>query len=430
MDIERKDTSRRPGLRDVMGMPDVRWLLLAQGCSDFGDSLTLVTLLLLINKLVGNSAALAMMVVVVGIPQLTIGLVAGALVDRLSRRTVMIVADVLRAVLVLGFTLVSSPSQLWILYALGAAQASIGTFFTPARGALVAQVVPGSLLLAANSASQLLRVLVMSFGTLVAGALVSSLNAYWPAFALDAVTFLVSATLVSFVVESSAPAAGRKAGPSLVRSFVTGAAYVARSPTLLGMLAVVVAVMLGASSANMLLVPFLINGLHVSAVWLGTLSAGQTVGMLASGATLALFASRVAPCALVAGSAVILGIAMAFIAAVSQAWQLVPILLVVGFAGLPLQASVATMVQTSVPNELLGRVGAAVMSLVGAANIVAVALSGAIADVVGVREFFLVAGVTAMFAGACGMVFMRPRRNAARDGVSRQSKDGGVAYER
>ena len=59
------------------------------------------------------------MAIVLAIPQVTFGLVAGVYVDRLDRKKIMIVSDLLRGLLVLGFTLVSSRDQLWLLYLIG-----------------------------------------------------------------------------------------------------------------------------------------------------------------------------------------------------------------------------------------------------------------------------------------------------------------------
>src|SRR4029078_8457360 len=107
--------------------------------------------------------------IVLALPQVTIGLVAGVYVDRWDRRKLMIASDVLRAALVLGFVLVSSLDTLWLLYVLAFAQAAIGTFFTPARTALIPSVVEKPGLMAANSLSQATRLVAGVLGTGAAG---------------------------------------------------------------------------------------------------------------------------------------------------------------------------------------------------------------------------------------------------------------------
>ena len=89
---------------------------------------------------------------------MTIGLFAGAYVDRADRRRIMLASDLLRRAAVLGFVFVGSASALWLLFILAFVQSSVGTFFAPARGAVIPKVVPPEGLLAANSVAQATRV--------------------------------------------------------------------------------------------------------------------------------------------------------------------------------------------------------------------------------------------------------------------------------
>src|SRR5262245_27297676 len=229
-----------PGLavRAVLQLRDFRLLWLAQIVSDFGDSLTTLALLILVNQLTGSTAALATMAIVLAIPQVTFGLVAGVYVDRMDRKRIMIVSDLLRGFLVLGFTLVGSRDQLWLLYLIGFAQATIGTFFTPARGALTPHLVPPTGLLAANSLAQTSRVIFGLLGTAAAGVLIGALGVFWPAFALDALTFFISALLVSRIVASSRSDAPDSPGDvrSIVRQLGAGLSLIHRTRVLQGIL--------------------------------------------------------------------------------------------------------------------------------------------------------------------------------------------------
>ena len=152
------------GVRDVLRIREFRLLWLGQLISEAGDGLTNLTLLLLVNALTGSTAALAGMAIVLAIPPLTIGLVAGTYVDRIDRRRIMLASDALRAVVVLGFVFVRSADGLWLLYLLAFVQATVGTFFTPARGAVIPRVVPRAGLLSANSLAQATRVVAAVVG--------------------------------------------------------------------------------------------------------------------------------------------------------------------------------------------------------------------------------------------------------------------------
>ncbi|NJN44088.1 MAG: MFS transporter [Anaerolineae bacterium] len=175
--------------RDLLQNRDFRLLWLGQSVSNFGDSMTNLALLLLVNHLTGSTAALATMAIVLALPTLTFGLIAGVYVDRWDRRQVMVISDLIRGVLVLGFILVGSVENIWLLYLIGFTQASIGTFFNPARSALIPNLVPKEGLLAANSLTQMTQIIFGLLGTAAAGALVGVLDVYWPIFVIDSHLF-------------------------------------------------------------------------------------------------------------------------------------------------------------------------------------------------------------------------------------------------
>ena len=184
------------GARDVLRLPAFRRLWLAQAISDVGDGLTLLTLMLLVNQMTSSTLALAAVAIALAVPPLTIGLVAGTYADRFDRRRIMIGADVLRSIVVLGFVLVATADLVPVLIGLAFVQATVGTFFTPARGALMPRAVPASGLLAANSISQATRVIAGVIGAALAGLIVGVAGVTWPAFVLDALTFLASAVIM------------------------------------------------------------------------------------------------------------------------------------------------------------------------------------------------------------------------------------------
>ena len=109
----------------------------------------------------------------------------------------MLASDLLRAVVVLGFITVGSADSLWLLYVLAFAQSAVGTFFTPARGAILPRIVPNEGLLAANSLAQATRVVAGIVGSALAGLIIGVAGTYWPAFVLDSASFAVSFLLIS-----------------------------------------------------------------------------------------------------------------------------------------------------------------------------------------------------------------------------------------
>ena len=407
------------GPRDLLRLPDYRRLWLGQTVSDFGDSLTNLALLMLVNRLTGSTAAMATMAIALAIPQVTMGLLAGVYVDRYDRKRIMLLSDLLRAALVLGFATVHSADQLWLLYAIGVAQGAIGTFFNPARGALLPHLVPQKGLLAANSLSQTSRIIFSLLGTAAAGLLIGTLDRFWPAFVLDALTFLVSFALIRRIQTSAPLAAQAPANASVILAQLKdGLTLIFRTRVLVGTLVAAAVTMLGLGAVNILIIPLILNDLHVPATWFGLVQLSETAAMVVSGGLIAFVASRFKPTHMVAGGLVLAGLGVGLMSVVGNIWGLMAVLFLIGWVIAPVNAGVATLVQTSVPNEVRGRSSAALNTLVQVANLASMALAGGLAEVVGLRTVFVLGGGLAVVAGlASAWVFRGSERPLPLAGV-------------
>jgi MFS family permease len=375
-----------------------RNLWLAQTISDFGDGLTSLALLIVVNQLTGSTAALATMAIVLAIPQVTLGLVAGVYVDRLDRKKIMLASDLLRALLVLGFVFVDA-SLLWILFVLAFLQSAVGTFFGPARGAVLAQILPREALLTGNSISQTSRILAGLLGAGVAGVLIGTSKVYWPAFAIDAATFLISFLLVLMTAVPKSEPSNRAKANSVFMSLFEGLSIVGRSKILLGTLTGAAVMMLGLGAVNILFIPLLTGDLNVPTTFFGLVQAAQTAGMIVAGGLVAVLAARLKPTAMVSLGMMGMGLVVGLIALVGNLWQVLVLLFLIGLLVAPVQAGVSTLVQTAVDDQARGRVGAALGAVIGTANLISMAFAGVLAGLMGVREVFGVAGVIALLAG-------------------------------
>jgi MFS family permease len=402
--------------REVLRLPDFRRLWTGQVISDFGDALTSLSLLLVVNQLTGSTAALALMAICLALPQVTVGIVAGVYVDRWDRRRVMLVSDLLRAGLVLGFVLVGSIDTLWLLYLLAISQAAIGTFFAPARTALIPSIVPREGLMAANSLSQGSRLVAGVLGTGAAGAIIGLIGVAWPAFVIDSLTFLVSFVFVVRVTVSGrvAATAGEQAS-GVLRSVVEGMRVVAGSRMLSGTLISAGVVMLGLGAVNVLFVPLLINELRVPATWFGGIELAQTSSMILSAVILATVLARLGATRVItlgmAGVALIIGL----LAGVSEVWQVLILLFAIGWLVTPLQAAVTTIVQTEAAAKVRGRVAALLSTTATTASVVSMAIAGIFGDLLGVRAVFVGSAlVIAVAALASYLLFRGMQRSETR----------------
>src|SRR5262249_28575727 len=129
-----------------------RLLWIAQVVSETGDWFYAVAVYSLLLELTGNRAqSVGAAVVLQVLPQTFIAPTAGALHGRLSRRGIMIAADVARFLIVLGMLLVRTPGTVWLAYPLLLLETIGAGFFEPAHSAVIPNIVAETDVLAANT---------------------------------------------------------------------------------------------------------------------------------------------------------------------------------------------------------------------------------------------------------------------------------------
>src|SRR5436853_4247355 len=102
-----------------------RFLWLGQVVSQMGDWFDTIAVYTIALRLTGSSRSVALIMVARFLPSVIMGPLSGVIADRFSRRSIMIIADLLRAVVVLGFLLVRRPVQLWFVYVLDVLQLAV-----------------------------------------------------------------------------------------------------------------------------------------------------------------------------------------------------------------------------------------------------------------------------------------------------------------
>jgi MFS family permease len=410
------------GARAVLRIPDFRRLWTAQGISDIGDAVTNLTLLIVVTRLTGSTAALAAMAIALAVPVIVVGPVAGVYVDRWDRRRVMLASDLLRGGIVLGFILVSSTDRLWLMYLLAIAHATVGTFFSPARMALVPRVVGKPGLMAANSLNQLTRVLAGVIGAGLAGVLVGVVDVTWPAFVIDASTFAASFLIVLRVRTSGRvdPAAHEHGAPrGVFGQMREGLGLVAGSGLLLGTMVAAGVTMLGLGAVNVLFVPLMIRVLAVPTTWLGAVDGAQTASMILAAGLVAAIAARLRPTTIVVIGLAGIAICMGLVSTVTSVWQVLFLLFIVGWFVTPLEASLGTIIQTATEDRHRGRVASTLHAVMAAASVLSMGLAGVFGDVVGVRPVFVLAGAVVGVAAVAAALMFRGVVPAAAAGDAR-----------
>src|ERR1700752_245209 len=178
-----------------------RRLWLGQVISELGNWFNFIAALGLV-RVVSHAAPEATTLVLLFrlIPFTLFAPLAGAFVDRWSRRQVMIATDILRVLVALGFLLVHGPEDLWIAYTCTALLCFFGAFFEAAKNAAVPNITGERDLLAGNALMFSSRFFLMSIGAALGG-WTSARVGYQAAFVINSLSFLASAYSVWLVPE-------------------------------------------------------------------------------------------------------------------------------------------------------------------------------------------------------------------------------------
>lgn len=174
---------------------DFTKLWLSEAVSQIGDWFNVIVLLALVSDYTdGSGLAVSLFLLARIVPPLLITPYAGVLADKLNRKTIMIVADVLRAVIVLMFLLSTGAGTLWLIYVLTVAQFSLTAIFLPAKSAILPNLVKREDIITANTIGSITWSAMLAIGAMTGG-IVAGVFGITVALIIDAMTYLVSAGL-------------------------------------------------------------------------------------------------------------------------------------------------------------------------------------------------------------------------------------------
>ncbi|WP_344242782.1 MFS transporter [Actinocorallia libanotica] len=186
-----------PGLLSLLSANrDFRLLWLGGLVSACGGWFSAVAVFAMVHAHGGGALATGVTLALRYLPGLLVGPWAGVLADRADRRTVMLVCDGVLAVLALFFLLADSPGTLWLVYPLTFASASAGFVFQAARSAWAPSLVREDEYVLYSAAVQVNGMLFQAVGGLAGAAVIAFAGWRW-AFAVNALSFVVSLLLTA-----------------------------------------------------------------------------------------------------------------------------------------------------------------------------------------------------------------------------------------
>ncbi len=405
----------------LVGDGRFRRLWLAQLVSGVGDWLVIGLLMPMVSALSGGSSfAVAGIMIAKIIPALILSSVTGVLVDRFDRRKIMIAADLTRLALVLVLLTTNSLAAIYLVVLL---METASLFFWPARNALIPALVDEGDVTTANGLMYTTQQVAMLIGLTASGALLAAFETVVrgviaaglpvvdsfagllePAllgpragFFLDALTFLVSALLVSSIRVRARPEhpAGAFSLSLLGRDALDSFRFLRDHRELRGLLLTLFLAILGGGAiipVGLDYINSLVGGLIAERLaWLQVLSATPQTFMLAFMAAGMVFGALIVPPIgrrvplqyLFSGGVALFGIAMMGFASVNQYWIAGVFAAVAGGCIALITVAGNSYVVHTVEDSIRGRVFTALESVVRVALLLSMVVMAPLNDIIG-----------------------------------------------
>lgn len=395
----------KPTVASLLRNRAYRTLITAQLISNLGDWLHLLALLTLVGiKWQATPMQITWVTLCSVVPMLLGGPFAGALADRLNRKWLMIISDVVRAVLVFGLIFAD---QLWQVYIILILKGLFDVLFSPAKSGKIKEVVPHEHLQQAVSISSFIEQGSKIAGPALGGLLLAAVGIHW-CFVIDAFTFLLSGLILLAVPghalfdssgqEDSERQIGRQR--SFLSDTAAGLRYLVRIPiiaygTLL--LCLVLLVLQLADSQTIILLRQIPNinedllGWCITASGVGTLLAAMMCAKIKSSHLLQMSLGA-------ALMGIVFGLVGPFAGMLHAGWHTTLLLtssfllagVGAGFTFIPFQI----LLQEQTPVHMTGRVFGTVNSLTSASSVTGPLLGGILVTASGVAPAFMLTGAS------------------------------------
>jgi MFS family permease len=387
-----------------------RLLFFATLGSSLGTLLATVALVIDVKDRTNSGPWVAALMFVEFLPAVAVGLFFGPFLDRLPRRGVMIVADLIRCAVFCTLPFADSAGQIVVLAAIAGFTTGV---FRPAVYAGLPNLVAEHELASANSLIQTSESISWTIAPVLGGAIVAAAGpdtAYW----VNAASFLLSALLLSRIPAAKLQGA-LAVSQGFLRDLAEGFGRVVRTRTLRTVLVVWTIALAGIAASNTAQV-FLAKDTFSAGDFgygliFGCIGLGLAVGSFAAGT----WVERRSVGSVYAASILLTAIGIGAAGAMPSVWAALPCFVLSGIGNGVAVVCNALLVQRGASDEVRGRVFTVIMSVNYAAYGIAVIAAGPLTDSYGPRWIYGVVGLVLLFASLIAYVLGReeiPERTA------------------
>ncbi len=395
------------GVFAPLRVADFRRLWLGQVVSVVGDKIHTIAMAMMVYAITGSMLQMGVMLGVTLLPAALFGLPAGVYVDRWDRRTTMIVADIIRAVVVVSIPYVVGFGIGWA-YVLAFIASTVSLFFVPAKRSLIPDIVSPNQLMAANSLDNGSEAVAEIVGLALGAAVVASVGYSW-AFTIDGITFLISAGCIALIRYRKPFDPLFSEEHDLLAETLEGVRAIWASDVLRPLTGVYVASATFAAASIAVCYALALQRFDAGAPGIALLDGASAVGMLVGAVLVGRAGPGRAGAKFLAGMA-LFGFVFSLVALASNLWSAMVLLTAAGIANMFFFIPATTLFQTRSAASVRGRVMAANTTATRIAMVLGIVAAGAVADKVPLNTVIVVIGFAAILAAAFGWTSVALRK--------------------
>jgi DHA3 family macrolide efflux protein-like MFS transporter len=388
--------------------------LVGQTITTFGSLLVQYALLWHLTLTTKSGVVLALAAVFGFLPQAIVSIFAGVWADRVNRKVMIIVSDstIALATLVLAFFMLSGVDDLWLVFLVMAVRSVGAGIQMPAISALIPQIVPSDKLMRVNGINSSVQSSLLIIGPVAAAGIYSTMSLAAILF-VDVVTAVIGLSLLATIAVPTLSRAASDDKPSYFTDLREGLKYIF-SNDLVRWVMVIYSIVFLLIVAPSNLSPLMLVRTFGSDVWLLTiLELAFGVGMVAGGALMAIFASKVDRLGMMVGTSILFGVLAVVMGFTTNLILFYSLFFLIGLAVPAFSTSSMTLLQETVEPERQGRVFGFVGIVMAVAMPLGMAVLGPLADIVSVEILLIVTGVATVVIAVVAILLPAGKRAIA-----------------
>ena len=379
-------------MRKAFQLPGFTRLFGGLTTSMLGDSVMLLVLSMWVKTLTGSNGAAGLTFFWMVVPALFAPLY-GMYIDRVRRKPLLVWGNVVSALMVLPLLLVADAGDVWVIYVVAFLYGISFVVLPAGLNGLLKEMVPGDLLVEANSCVQTTKEGFRLIGPLIGAALFGLFGGGVVAV-VDALSFLAAALIIASIPLQESPP--QRSEQHWWHEMTGGVRHLVREPILRHTLVAfaLMLIVIGFTEASIYAV---LDFFGKPATFAGVVVTVQGVGAVAGGITATRWVRRLGEAGTVTVGMGLLALGLAIVALTSTLWVTLAAVVVLGYA-LPLTfIAFMTMLQRRTPHALMGRVSAAVETVMGGPQAISLAVG---ALLVTLLDYHVIFAIMAGFTGA------------------------------